>query len=79
MRVKIAEKSEGSKLSAGRKDREFKVSIKWAAQVSLVSLKDFVKGRQSIVPYDSIQALDVVMRQLPSMTYVNLSFTNYCE
>ncbi|XP_014671419.1 PREDICTED: protein argonaute-2-like isoform X2 [Priapulus caudatus] len=52
-----------------QKSREFKVSIKWAAQVSLVNLKNMVEGKTNIVPYDAIQALDVVMRQLPSMRY----------
>lgn len=51
------------------KERTFKVSIKWVARVSLKALDQALEGRLSLIPYDSIQALDVVMRHLPSMTY----------
>lgn len=50
------------------RDRVFKVAIKWVAQVSLYSLEEALEGRSQQIPYDSIQALDVVMRHLPSMT-----------
>ena len=50
------------------KERTFKVSIKWVARVSLKALDQALEGRLSLIPYDSIQALDVVMRHLPSMT-----------
>ena len=51
------------------KDRVFRVSIKWVAQVSLFNLEEALEGRTRQIPYDAIQALDVVMRHLPSMTY----------
>ena len=51
------------------KDRVFRVSIKWAAQVSLYALEEALEGRTRQIPYDAIQAMDVVMRHLPSMTY----------
>jgi len=51
------------------KDRVFRVTIKWAAQVSLFSLEEALEGRTRQIPFDAIQALDVVMRHLPSMTY----------
>lgn len=50
------------------RDRVFKVSIRWVAQVSLYALEEALEGRAHQIPYDSIQALDVVMRHLPSMT-----------
>ena len=50
------------------KDRVFKVAIKWAAQISLYGLEEALEGRTQQIPYDAIQALDVVMRHLPSMT-----------
>lgn len=49
------------------KDRIFKVSIKWVSCVSLQALHDALSGRLSSVPFETIQALDVVMRHLPSM------------
>nr|XP_056378794.1 protein argonaute-2 isoform X2 [Hyla sarda] len=51
------------------KDRIFKVAIKWMACVSLQALHDALTGRLPSVPFETIQALDVVMRHLPSMRY----------
>uniref|UniRef100_A0A2A4JYG3 Protein argonaute-1 n=1 Tax=Heliothis virescens TaxID=7102 RepID=A0A2A4JYG3_HELVI len=51
------------------KDRVFRVSIKWVAQVSLFALEEALEGRTRQIPYDAILALDVVMRHLPSMMY----------
>nr|XP_029721415.1 protein argonaute-2-like isoform X3 [Aedes albopictus] len=51
------------------KDRVFRVTIKWVAQVSLFNLEEALEGRTRQIPYDAILALDVVMRHLPSMTY----------
>ena len=51
------------------KDRVFKVSMKWVAQVSLYALEEALEGRIRQIPHDAIQALDVVMRHLPSMNY----------
>ena len=46
----------------------FKVTMKWMAQVSLLALEEALEGRVGAIPYDAVQALDVVMRHLPSMT-----------
>uniref|UniRef100_A0A670IEL5 Argonaute RISC catalytic component 2 n=1 Tax=Podarcis muralis TaxID=64176 RepID=A0A670IEL5_PODMU len=51
------------------KDRIFKVAIKWMSGVSLQALHDALSGRLPSVPFETIQALDVVMRHLPSMRY----------
>lgn len=51
------------------KDRVFRVAIKWVAQVSLYALEEVLEGRSRHIPLDAVQALDVVMRHLPSMTY----------
>ena len=51
------------------KDRVFRVAIKWVAQVSLYALEEALEGRTRQIPFDAIQAMDVVMRHLPSMTY----------
>lgn len=51
------------------KDRVFRVAIKWIAKVSLYALEEALEGRSRTIPLDVIQALDVVMRHLPSMTY----------
>lgn len=51
------------------KDRVFHVAMKWLAKVSLYALEEALEGRTRTIPLDAIQALDVVMRHLPSMTY----------
>lgn len=51
------------------KDRVFKVAIKWVAQVCLFALEEAMEGQSREIPFDAIQALDVVMRHLPSMNY----------
>ena len=51
------------------KDRVFRVNMKWVAQVSMYALEEALEGRTRKIPNDAIQALDVVMRHLPSMTY----------
>ena len=50
------------------RDRVFTVAIKWAAEVSLYSLEQALEGRARQIPYEAIQALDVIMRHLPSLT-----------
>lgn len=49
------------------KDRIFKVALRWIGQVSLSALEDALEGRSQRIPIESTQALDVVMRHLPSM------------
>ncbi|KAI1709334.1 piwi domain-containing protein [Ditylenchus destructor] len=50
-------------------DRKFKVAIKLMSMVSLSKLEDAMSGRIRPVPADSVQAMDVILRHLPSMRY----------
>ncbi|KAL3518467.1 hypothetical protein ACH5RR_021056 [Cinchona calisaya] len=63
--VKLSKKIDGAK-----REREFKVSIKFAAQTNLHHLQQFLRSRQLDVPQETIQALDVVLRENPSNNYV---------
>lgn len=54
------------------KDRIFKVSIKWMAIVSWRMLHEALVSGQIPVPLESVQALDVAMRHLASMRYLQL-------
>ncbi|KAI7725480.1 hypothetical protein M8C21_008032 [Ambrosia artemisiifolia] len=56
--VKITERN-------GR-EREFKVNIKFAAKKDLHHLRQFLSGRQHDSPQETIQALDVVLRESAS-------------
>lgn len=51
------------------KDQTFKVSVQWVSVVSLQLLLEALAGHLSEVPDDSVQALDVITRHLPSMRY----------
>uniref|UniRef100_H2YUA1 Argonaute RISC catalytic component 2 n=1 Tax=Ciona savignyi TaxID=51511 RepID=H2YUA1_CIOSA len=51
------------------RDRTFTVAIKWASRVSLYSLKLALEGKMHGIPFETVQALDVVMRHLPSLRY----------
>jgi len=51
------------------RDRVFKVAVRYLGSVSLFALEEALEGRTRQIPMDAIQALDVVMRHLPSKTY----------
>lgn len=52
-----------------RREREFKVAIKFAARADLHQLQQFLRRRQLDCPQETIQALDVVLRESPSKEY----------
>lgn len=56
--------------SFGRRDRKFKVAIKLASRPDLHQLQEFLRRKQRDAPYETIQVLDVVFRDLPSQKYV---------
>lgn len=62
--IKLSDKDAGSK-----REREFKVSIKFAAKADLYHLQQFLRSRQLDIPHETIQALDVVLRESPSNNY----------
>lgn len=50
-------------------DRKFKVGIKFVATVSLERLDQALQGQIRTVPPESVQAMDVILRHLPSTRY----------
>ena len=52
------------------KEREYTVTIKWAAQVSLYNLNEALEGRLTEFPRDPLQAVQTVLRFLPAMTSI---------
>uniref|UniRef100_A0A0D3FMH5 Argonaute linker 1 domain-containing protein n=1 Tax=Oryza barthii TaxID=65489 RepID=A0A0D3FMH5_9ORYZ len=56
-------------------EKEFKVTIKCAGAANLYmhSLKQFLAGRQRELPQDTIQALDIALRECPSSRYTSIS------
>ncbi|KAK4409024.1 protein argonaute MEL1 [Sesamum angolense] len=62
--VKLVDKD-----SEARREREFKVSIKFAAKADLHHLKQFLQSRLLDYPQETLQCLDVVLRVKPSNSY----------
>ncbi|GMT26690.1 hypothetical protein PFISCL1PPCAC_17987, partial [Pristionchus fissidentatus] len=50
-------------------ERQFTVVVKWAGQVSLAAFDDAMEGRVRQVPFEAVQAMDVILRYLPSLKY----------
>ncbi|KIH49832.1 hypothetical protein ANCDUO_20093, partial [Ancylostoma duodenale] len=53
-------------------ERQFTVTVKWAGQVSLSTLEDAMEGRVRQVPFEAVQAMDVILRHLPSLKEIIL-------
>ncbi|PWZ20615.1 Protein argonaute 12 [Zea mays] len=53
--------------------KEYSVTIKDAAKLDLYSLRQFLAGRQRELPQDTVQALDIAMRECPTEKYVSIS------
>ncbi|KAI5080699.1 hypothetical protein GOP47_0003882 [Adiantum capillus-veneris] len=49
-----------------RRERVFKVVIKFAARADLHHLGEFLHGRQADAPQEALQVLDIVLRELPT-------------
>lgn len=49
-----------------RRERKFKVAIRLASRPDLHHLRQFLAGKQRDSPQETIQALDVVMRETPT-------------
>ncbi|CAA7024297.1 unnamed protein product [Microthlaspi erraticum] len=58
--------------SSSRKERLFKVAIKLASRPDLFQLQQFLQRRTREAPYETIQVLDVVLRDQPSQDYVTI-------
>ena len=54
-------------LKSDGRERVFKVAIRWVALVSLYQLEQALSGHSFDMPFETIQALDVVMRHQPSL------------
>lgn len=66
--VKLANPVKGNK-----REEEYKVTIKHASKTDIYSLRQFLAGRQRELPQDTIQALDIALRQCPTAKYTSIS------
>lgn len=53
------------------RERKFTVSLKLASKPSLYHLQQFIQGRQLDLPQETLQLLDVVLRENPSKRYTS--------
>ena len=53
-----------------RRERQFRVVIKFAARADLHHLAMFLAGRQPDAPQEALQVLDIVLRELPTARYL---------
>ncbi|OAY78984.1 Protein argonaute MEL1 [Ananas comosus] len=54
----------------GEREKEYKVTIRFAGRADLHHLQQFLDGQQRDMPQETIQVLDVVLRETPSTKYV---------
>ncbi|TVU44552.1 hypothetical protein EJB05_03997 [Eragrostis curvula] len=54
-------------------EREYKITIRIAGRTDMYHLTQFLRGRQRDMPQETIQVLDVVLRESPSWNYVTVS------
>ncbi|XP_046856742.1 protein argonaute-2-like isoform X1 [Xenia sp. Carnegie-2017] len=61
------------------KEKTFIVDIKWVAYCSLYELNEALEGRRTEIPYDTLQAIEVVIQQMPKMRTIQVrsSFFDY--
>ena len=56
-------------LSGDRNDRLFRVKMGWVSEISLDLLQRALEGQTRDIPLNAINAIDVVIRHLPSVIY----------
>ncbi|KAL4195795.1 hypothetical protein AMTRI_Chr04g242840 [Amborella trichopoda] len=67
--IKLSDEVAGSS-TLQRREKEYTVTIRFAAIVPIDHLRQFLQGRQLDCPKEAIQALDVVLRELPTRNYI---------
>ncbi|RCV23302.1 hypothetical protein SETIT_4G288700v2 [Setaria italica] len=65
--ITLLEEDDGSGVE--RRQKTYKVVIKFAARADLRRLEQFIAGRQAEAPQEALQVLDIVLRELPTARY----------
>ncbi|KAM0844644.1 hypothetical protein ACQ4PT_056910 [Festuca glaucescens] len=66
--VKLANAARGQ-----QREEEYKVTIQHASKLDLYNLQQFLAGRHRELPQDTIQALDIALRESPAARYLSIS------
>jgi len=67
---KLKEFSSLIELNIDRRDCVFQVKIKFAAKVELTKVNDYLEGYSKEIPFDGIRALDIILRNGPSINRI---------
>ncbi|XP_031493653.1 protein argonaute 10-like [Nymphaea colorata] len=65
--VKLVAEEDG--IHGPKREREFKVTLKFIARANLHHLTEFLAGRRSEAPQEALQVLDIVLRELSAQRY----------
>ncbi|XAR66951.1 hypothetical protein NMG60_11013346 [Bertholletia excelsa] len=52
------------------KEREFNVTIKFVAHARMHQLREFLSGKQVDTPFDALQAIDIVLREIAAQRFL---------
>ncbi|KAF8648141.1 hypothetical protein HU200_064994 [Digitaria exilis] len=74
--VRLTDEDDGTG-APPRREREYRVAIKFAARADLHHLRQFIAGRQADAPQEALQVLDVVLRELANQRYVPIGRSFY--
>ncbi|KAJ0981614.1 hypothetical protein J5N97_009869 [Dioscorea zingiberensis] len=65
--IKLVDEDDGT--NGPKREREYKVVIKFVAKVNLYHLSQFLVGKCADAPQEALQVLDIVLRELSSKRY----------
>ncbi|KAL4574638.1 hypothetical protein LXL04_021474 [Taraxacum kok-saghyz] len=74
-KITLLDEDDGS--GGARRERDFKVAIKFASRADLHHLDMFLQGRQADAPQEALQVLDIVLRELPTNRYTPVGRSFY--
>ncbi|KAJ0965451.1 hypothetical protein J5N97_026589 [Dioscorea zingiberensis] len=73
--IALYDKKDGA--AAQRRERPFKVVIKFAARADLHHLELVLSGKQAKAPQEALQVLDIVLRESPTASYLPVGWSFY--
>ncbi|XP_072983781.1 protein argonaute PNH1-like [Typha latifolia] len=59
------------------REKEYKVAIKFVARADLHHLRQFIAGKQADAPQETLQVLDIVLRELSNQRYTSIGRSFY--
>ncbi|KAK9149760.1 hypothetical protein Scep_008517 [Stephania cephalantha] len=73
-RITLVDEDDGAGIA---REREFKVVIRFVAQANVEHLRQFLAGKVADAPQGTLQALDIVLRELSSQRYTSIGRSFY--